>query len=78
MVMALDYGAKAPGFKSLVGILFLSKFSKKKRKKQRNKMLRQILLLEEKENKDKCSNQYLQAGLPVPNTLTYSKNYISI
>ena len=53
MVMAMDCGDKGPGFMSHLRSLFLGKFSKKKRKKQRKKMLWQILLLEEKENKDK-------------------------
>ena len=53
MVMELDCGAKDPGFKSHPQILFLGEFSKQKRKKQRNKMLLQTLLLEEKEYKDK-------------------------
>ena len=43
MVMALECGTKGPGFKSQPQILFFGKFSKKKGKKQRNKMLRRIL-----------------------------------
>ena len=44
MVMALDCGTKGPGFKSQPqNLFFFGEFSKKNRKKQRNKMLRQIL-----------------------------------
>ena len=53
MVMALDCYIEGLGFKSHPQLLFLSDFSKKKRKNQRNIMLRRILLLEEKEDKDK-------------------------
>ena len=58
MVLALDWNAKGLWFKSQLQILLLvdsfsREFSKKKRKKQRNQMLWQILLIEDKENKDK-------------------------
>ena len=50
MVMELDSVAKDPGLKSHPRILFLGEFLKKK---QRNKIFRRILLIEENENKDK-------------------------